>query len=746
MKRKRSIYYQRLDFIRLFACLAIIFYHLNILKGGYLAVCIFLVLSGYLAVISAFNAAHFSLKEYYKNRFLKIYLPLLVVVFLSVAFITLIPQPTWLNLKPEVTSIIFGYNNFWQLSVNLDYFARHVSSPFMHLWYIAILLQFEIVFPFIFLGLRKLGQKVKPYLPPLITGLLSIGGTIYFTYAYYTQNLMVTYYSTFTRAFSLFFGLTLGFMHMYYKKVIKASLKDNQKQPWVMGTYFGLLIILCLFVNSSSQLMPWAMIGVTLITCRLIDYATFKGKIKLAKREKATKYLASLSYEFYLWQYPVIYVLGLYLTNCYLIAFLTILITISLSWLTHWLLNHHFAKNNKGKYVAWGLLLAATLIGLGKYLGSKNYQKEMRNLEAELNANTKLLETNQAEYALKQQEAAAAFQLEIAKMDVDPEKLQETITNMPVVGVGDSVMLGAVTALMNKFPNGYFDAKVSRTGYAANEILVDLKNKNMLGDAIIFNLGTNGDCGEKCREEIMTTIGEREVFWITVTNDKDVHVNAKLVAFAEKHANLHIIDWEKISAGHSEYFAHDGIHLTGTGRKVYADTIYQAIYDVYLAKAEAKKNDYIAKHEQEQQNRYSFYGNDLLLNIFNDLKPSFEESYFSIKSDYDFASFKSDLERQIADNTLTNNLVWLFDQSFNLTLEEYQTIFDLLGNRQVTILSLDKKSEETIQALAKDNIKILSFASNLDNNEDYLVIDKIHFTAKGNGALSKFILKNLEQK
>ena len=37
-------YYNNIDLLRLLSCIAILLYHLNILKGGYLAVCAFLYL------------------------------------------------------------------------------------------------------------------------------------------------------------------------------------------------------------------------------------------------------------------------------------------------------------------------------------------------------------------------------------------------------------------------------------------------------------------------------------------------------------------------------------------------------------------------------------------------------------------------------------------------------------------------------------------------------------------------------
>ena len=140
-------HYGKIDLIRVISCLAILLYHIGILKGGYLAVCIFFVLSGYLSVISCFKKEKLSLKDYYLNKLKKIYLPLLVTVFITILVVSLIPSIDWINLKPETNSVIFGYNNFWQLNANLDYFTRNVNSPFMHFWYIAILLQFDLIFP-----------------------------------------------------------------------------------------------------------------------------------------------------------------------------------------------------------------------------------------------------------------------------------------------------------------------------------------------------------------------------------------------------------------------------------------------------------------------------------------------------------------------------------------------------------------------------------------------------------------------
>ena len=252
-KVQNKEYYKNLNIIRVISCIAVLFYHLGILKGGYLAVCTFFVLSGYLSCKSAFKKENFSLKEYYKNRFIKLYIPLLIVVFISVGAVSLFKNIYWLSLKSETTSVLLGYNNFWQISANLDYFARHVDSPFMHLWYIAILFQFDLVFPFIFKVLKKLGDKVNKKLPCVITLALSIISIIYFFMCSKSTNLMSAYYNTFARSYSLLLGLCLGFYHSYYGLLVPSYVKTKPLRKVIFALYTLILILACILIPSTSK-------------------------------------------------------------------------------------------------------------------------------------------------------------------------------------------------------------------------------------------------------------------------------------------------------------------------------------------------------------------------------------------------------------------------------------------------------------------------------------------------------------
>ena len=68
MKRRRGIYYG-LDLLRIICTIAVVNFHAapEQLPGGYLAVCVFFVMHGYLFVLSAARKHEFSVKEYWKT-------------------------------------------------------------------------------------------------------------------------------------------------------------------------------------------------------------------------------------------------------------------------------------------------------------------------------------------------------------------------------------------------------------------------------------------------------------------------------------------------------------------------------------------------------------------------------------------------------------------------------------------------------------------------------------------------------
>jgi peptidoglycan/LPS O-acetylase OafA/YrhL len=705
--------YKNLNLMRVIACIMVFLYHLGLLKGGYLAVCIFFVLSGYLSIISASRKDSFSLKSYYKNRFIKIYIPLLVVTLLTIFVSCHFTDNLWLNLKPETTSVLLGYNNFWQLSANLDYFSMHSASPFIHLWYIAILMQFELIFPIIFLILKKLDFKKK--MPSIILGILSFISVIYF-YKVSTEGIiMVTYYHSLARIFSIIFGLTLGSIYL--------KGKPKTFKPFIFYLYLFIIGILCFTVKADCKYMPLFMILVSLISCRLIGYAiSFNNDEN--KFDKVIKFFSNISYEIYLVQYPIIFFMSN--INIPFKNILIIILTIIISYIIHLGLN---VKKDKLSKIIAVLILMPTLWGGYYFIITKDHTEEMNELEKQLNQNQETFKSKQAEFAQKYKEEEEKWQQTLNDLENGEEAIKDVVANLKIIGVGDSVMLGALTNLYARFPNGYFDAAVSRTAWVANNILIGLKSQNILGDPVIFNLGANGDCSEAEKIRIIETCAGRDIFWINTTNDYAVNVNSKLNNLANRYNNFFVIDWASASSGHPEYFIADGIHLTPSGRDAYVRTIYDTIYNVYLNRYKIKKEEIIKEHENEENKIIEFYGNNVLLNIFDNIQKSIPDSKFNIK-EYNYDLLINDLKN----NDLSKKIVFVFDNSLKLTKKEYENIIKICKDNEIYIINFN----ENIKNIK--NSHFIDFSNNLDS---YLLADRIHLSSKGNEELINIIIKNL---
>ena len=738
-KNKKYNYYEKIDIIRALSCISILLYHMNILKGGYLAVCIFFVLTGYLSVISAFKKENTSFKEYYLGKIKRIYLPLLIVVFISITIISFIKMINWYNLKPETISVLLGYNNYWQISANLDYFTRTITSPFTHLWFMAIIIEFYVVFPFLFIILKKIGDKVKKYFPCIILGILGLASYAFFYKEIISGNITYAYYSTFTRMFSLLFGMLLGFIHSYYHPLISKRIKDKKIFEIIFYTYLIIEIILFYIINSSSKYFSIAMLITSIISIRLIDYATKLHKNNNTVLNKIIKYISNISYEIYLIQYPIIFIFKSITLNNYFKIPLEIIVIFLISSLIHYILNtkKDQAKHNAFRIVGYIFIIIPTLFGVYKFIISKDHTEEMKSLEKELNENKLLVQKKQDEYIKKTAENQNKWQEILTNFDLEENNLKEVVKNLPVVGIGDSIMLGAVNSLHNQFPNGYFDAAISRTDWEANSVLQNLINRGMLGDIIIFNLGTNGECPESCKNEIFKTVGSRKLFWVNATKPDYPIFNTHLKNMSETHDNIYIVDWISASNNHPEYFVADGIHLTKAGGEAYAKVIYDTIYNYYLDELKKKKEVAIKEHTEEEENKISFIGNDLLLNAFAYLKEEYNDSEYIIDSSFTPNKLKDTLKNK----NMSHNIVLLFDNSISLTKEDYLDIIKLCQNHNVYIVTMSDTFD-----INNENIKIIDFYQEINKHDDYLMVDKIHLSETGNKALLNILKNNINNK
>ncbi len=729
-----------IDFLRVVSCFFVLFYHLQIIKGGFLAVCTFFVLNGFLATYSSLKKKEFSIVKYYKSRFFHLYIPFIIVVFSTIFLYSFFSNIYWVHLKPETTSVLFGYNNIWQVQTNLDYFTKNVNSPFMHFWYLSILFQFELLFPIIY----KLGFLMKKHFSKRIIcfllGLFSFISGIFFFYQYQKLPLLNIYYGTFTRIFSIIFGIFTAFIIYCYSSKLKKYYKNRYFVIISLFIHFFSLIILFLNVSYKSIILPYSMILVSLLSCGIIIFS-FIFSYKNNYFNKVVFTISKCTYEIYLFQYPVIFFLRHLKISCLLQVAFSIIFTVILSLLLHFSLNFKEKKLIYLKKIIFIILIIISIIGFYRYLLEKDHTDELNRLEINLKNNEKILIDNQKKYIAKIQEEKDNYSTKMDELIKNEASLSEYVHQLSIVGIGDSVMLGAVPKLYEEFPNGYFDAKVSRTDHEASGILRNLNSQGLLGDIIIINLGTNGQCGEKCRNDILDVCGDRQIYWVNVTNDSDVGVNDSLNQFAANNSNVNIIDWNNYSKCHSDYFISDGIHLTEDGISNYSKLIFDSIYQNYYQIIQEKKEIAKKEHNEILNNKILFYGNDTLINISSILQEKLVDFDVEIytKNHLPIHSFIQQLEKRIQDNNAPNNYYFMIDESFQLNKQENEVLFQLLNNRHVTVILIKKTK------FKRSNFKIIPFYKNIETYPEYLSFDKLHLSDEGTNELVKIIIEQLKK-
>lgn len=718
-----------LSFVRFILCIAVLLYHLQILKGGYLAVCSFFVLAGYFGSKSLDRNP--SILRYYGKRLLKVYLPLLVVVLATIAGITVLKIDIF-NMKPEINSILFGYNNYWQLSTNADYFAKHINSPFIHLWYIAILLQIELVFPWVFVGLKKLGKKLSKFIPVFIFFILAVASTLYFYYIARHDSLMNTYYDTFSRCFSFILGAFVYSIHGNYDKEL-TLFKKSFVSVICFVIYTILLCAMFVLISSSSKYFAVAMILSSIVTCRLIDYGVTLYKNNRVLKNKIVDFISDISYEIYLVQYPVIFFFTNVKINNFVKVPIIILVTIFVSTLIHIALK----KTKINKLLVFKVLLQLCLLvivgyGAYNYIIMKDYTKEMNSLKESLNNNEKLMEQKQKEYLEKSKQDEKQLEEYMKSLEIDEDKLREYAGNLKVVGVGDSILLDAIDQLYKVFPNGYFDGKISRSTCAAVSVLSDIKKKGIKWDVLVFNLGTNDYPSDTCKDQIMEVAGDDStVFWLNTTHPDYPNCNEKLYDYAKRHKNIHIFDWESEVKKHPDYLYVDYTHLRPHAYKLYAEFIKEEIFKYYLDLHKKERDKSINDYKDKHESKITFYGNELLINVYDKLDEQFENVKFEAKKDMKFSDLESALNN---DKKLSKKLVFMFDSQSNIKLDDYIKLANTYKDNEIYIISL--------KDIKIDNKNVTVVKLDL-NEEDYLN-DGIHLSKSGSDKLLDTIKKTLK--
>lgn len=585
-----------LDGLRGIAVISVVLYHAdrNYLKGGFLGVDIFFVLSGFLITtilmneISTTNSLDRAV--FYMRRIRRLFPALIGLLVISIIVAGFFAHDSAYALRRDLPWALTFVLNLSYIFFNQSYFINISRPPLLqHLWSLAIEEQFYIVWPVLLIALSRLKKFSYRSRVAVTATLMAIASTIWMAFLANKNSYPIPndpsrlYFGTDTHAMGLLVGCALAAVVNLEKLNPRITPDRKALLNFVgCGSLAALIIGLVKIDEFSSALYRGGFLAVSLVTAFVILTLVHPGlKFGRMLAHPMLTWFGDRSYGMYIWHWPIFMLLrpGIdtsmpdALTQVVRIAILLVVSDVSYRYLempirrgglsrltTRWKLHGIPRPNIVTGTLAATLALVVAISGI-----------------------------NVAKAPVVSASNMSAFG-GVTSIDEDPTvalgtdelsipKIQPKLDIKPVV-FGDSVVLGAREKLKEVLGLISIDAKVGRQPAEIAERIEIRRSEKRLGDTVVIHMGTNGIVTEHDLKPILDRLQDRKrvvVVNVRVPRAWMNPTNTMITSIATQYPNVRLADWNTAAKGHRGYFGPDGVHLTQTGAQVFAELILQAM-------------------------------------------------------------------------------------------------------------------------------------------------------------------------
>lgn len=581
----------------------------HIFPGGYLAVIIFLLLSGFLTMMGADNKKNIDFKKslsIFINKYIKILGPVLFIMAIVMGFSLAFAREVFDDSIKSVIPVALNFENIQKILINEDYFNQLGNfNIFNHLWYVSMYMQFIAIFMVIDGFTKKLNDNVKLIVHLLITFvsfilMISLGKN--------NSDITRIYNGIDTRISAFTFGVSLYLLN----KIYLSKLKFSESFLKIGGISLGVLCVIPFFLVNGKDIRSYKFIFIAftiiagLLTLTLFNYE--KNYYKSRKnRFQLISYIGDRSYYLYLWQY-VVQIFSVYFLhgmNNFLVAIIEIFAIFILSELTYIIF--------KNKKINLSLIMISILALIGLRITSASIgnakEKEIAELRKEITTNEELIKKRNEE-AKKKSSVKSNDKKEVKGKsidDVDTKTLDalekrgnhnfeekayddfeftenelDYLSKISITSVGDSVIINADSYIRKYIPNFYLDGEVGRDMVSGPEVLSAIKENVGLGDTVVISLGSNGSANHKDMERIMEIADGRDVYFVNTSHTQSYmdYVNNSIKEYCDSHDKVHMVDWRNYIKDKPDYLAADRTHPNIPGSDAFAKLIMRKILNV----------------------------------------------------------------------------------------------------------------------------------------------------------------------
>jgi peptidoglycan/LPS O-acetylase OafA/YrhL len=293
-----------LDGLRGLAVAAVVAFHVGLLRGGWLGVDLFFVLSGYLISRLLFveytTTGRIDLKQFWSRRGRRL-LPALLCVILTVAIAERVrgrligpAGGRW-----DVVGALTYTSNWVRLRSGAGYWSQFGPPSLLeHFWSLAIEEQFYLVWPLLMLGIVRLRRGVST-LCLLASTLVASGWSLLLFHRTFEASRV--YMGTDTRAVALLAGATIASLAEWRPRWLRAF------RALAPVGLVGLLVAMTRMKGTRLVTYQGGLLACTLAgTVLIAGVATGRTPFARHLSIRPLRWLGSRSYGIYLWHWPIL--------------------------------------------------------------------------------------------------------------------------------------------------------------------------------------------------------------------------------------------------------------------------------------------------------------------------------------------------------------------------------------------------------------------------------------------------------
>jgi len=290
-----------IDGLRAIAVMAVVIGHAfeSVLPGGYLGVDVFFVISGFVITMSLLGKQNTDfggfIGGFFLRRVKRLMPALLVCTALTSGALLVLDSNPKASLATGA-SALFGLANILLYVQELDYFSASVKyNAFTHMWSLGVEEQFYLLFPFIFLAVRRLRRGNTEGVFNGIISFLTVGSLLAF-WVIHKNAPHGAYYMMPTRFWELGIGV-LAAMFVHSGAVVPRFLSSMFSSTTLVFLLFAI------FAISSNGEISGHIIAASLTTVLLIVGESSPKPVSMLCNP-VSGYVGRISYSLYLWHWP----------------------------------------------------------------------------------------------------------------------------------------------------------------------------------------------------------------------------------------------------------------------------------------------------------------------------------------------------------------------------------------------------------------------------------------------------------